>query len=718
MNWIILKFNSSLSPMVCRIQYRRILWILFLAIIYSQSLFSQIWSNIGTGGANDWVYATTVYNGNLIVGGKFTSIGGVSANHIAKWNGTSWQPLGAGLNGKVNALMVYNGNLYAGGEFTMSGSTTVNYIAKWNGTQWKDDLGDMNNIVTSLAVYNNMLYVGGYFTSADGTPANYIAKTNGDNWFTVGAGVGGTQGQIMALGVYNNQLIAGGFFTTAGGSPASHIASWNGSTWSPVGTGISGIVYALTTYNGNLIAGGLFTAAGGNSANHIASWNGSTWSPLGIGMSGTYYQYVLTLGTYNNNLIAGGYFTHAGGVLTNGIASWNGSTWSSLSTGLTYPANVYGAHAQCLYENNLVVGGLFTNAGGTSAAYLAMWNAPLYPLNASVSGSNATCANSFDGTVNLTVSGGTPPYTYYWSDGSITEDLLGVEADTYSVTVTDSAGISVSASYTVGVSYPVAIPTITASGPTSFCTGDSVTLSTGVYSSYLWSTGDTTSSITVNTTDSYSVQVMNAYGCAEVSQPVSVFSNPCQTILQLKLFIEGYYNGSSTMVPVLFNEGINGSLLTDVDDILVELHSSVAPYGLVDSQTVRLHSDGTAICNFQPLSGSYYIGIRHRNAIYTWSSQPVLFNAVAVSYDFTDSASHAFGNNMIQVELGVWALFTGDVFSDENIDLLDISQVEGDVSSFQYGYLSTDLNGDGNVDLLDIPIIENNIGNFIYSAHP
>ena len=76
---------------------------------------------------NDWVYATTIYNGNLIVGGKFTSAGGVSANHIASWDGASWSPLGEGVNGKVNALIVYNGNLVVAGEFTSAGGMEVNY---------------------------------------------------------------------------------------------------------------------------------------------------------------------------------------------------------------------------------------------------------------------------------------------------------------------------------------------------------------------------------------------------------------------------------------------------------------------------------------------------------------------------------------------------------------------------------------------------------------
>ena len=60
-----------------------------------------------------------VYNGELYAGGNLTTAGGVSANYIAKWNGTSWQPVGGGMGsyGYVYALCVYSSELYAGGYF-------------------------------------------------------------------------------------------------------------------------------------------------------------------------------------------------------------------------------------------------------------------------------------------------------------------------------------------------------------------------------------------------------------------------------------------------------------------------------------------------------------------------------------------------------------------------------------------------------------------------
>lgn len=72
--------------------------------------------------------------GNLYAGGCFTQAGGVSANGVAKWDGTSWSPLGSGMGGDVWALALDGvGNLYAGGNFTQAGGKSSSYIARWNG---------------------------------------------------------------------------------------------------------------------------------------------------------------------------------------------------------------------------------------------------------------------------------------------------------------------------------------------------------------------------------------------------------------------------------------------------------------------------------------------------------------------------------------------------------------------------------------------------------
>ena len=70
---------------------------------------------------NNNVSALVVSGTNLYAGGYFTTAGGVTANFIAKWDGSSWSALGSGMNYWVSALAVSGTNLYAGGLFTTAG---------------------------------------------------------------------------------------------------------------------------------------------------------------------------------------------------------------------------------------------------------------------------------------------------------------------------------------------------------------------------------------------------------------------------------------------------------------------------------------------------------------------------------------------------------------------------------------------------------------------
>jgi len=192
-------------------------------------------------------------------------------------------------------------------------------------------------------------------------------------------------------------------------------------------------------------------------------------------------------------------------------------------------------------------------------------------------------------------------------------------------------------------------------------------------------------------------------------------ANPVST-LNIKVFLQGYMNVSNQMVSVLQNQGV-GSNNQQVDSIEIELVDPITLMPVVTLQTI-LMTDGTATCTFPALNASYYILVKHRNTLLTWSATPVLINAQPVFYDFTTSANKAYGDNQVEITPTIFAYYSGDLNSDENIDLLDLGLLEADISNFQFGYLSTDINGDGNVDLLDVISVESNITNFVFSSHP
>ncbi len=292
------------------------------------------WSALGLG--MDYAVEALAFSsdGSVYASGAFlTAINNdgvpVTVNGIAKWDGSQWSPLGAGVTGGVDgyffvdALAISGTNLYAGGYFSAMGGVSANYIARWNGSAWSAVGSGMDDIVHTLTFFGGNLYAGGSFTRAGRKPALYIAQWNGSSWSALG---GGLDYGVNGLAVSGTNLYVGGNFNNAfntGGAtvPAHYVARWNGSAWSAVGTGMNNTVDAVAVAGDTLYVGGIFTTAGGVSANNIAQWDGSTWSALGSGTAPVNGGGdVRSLATSGTELYAGGNFTMAGGVSANHIA--------------------------------------------------------------------------------------------------------------------------------------------------------------------------------------------------------------------------------------------------------------------------------------------------------------------------------------------------------------------------------------------------------------
>ncbi len=131
------------------------------------------------------------------------------------------------------------------------------------------------------------------------------------------------------------------------------------------------------------------------------------------------------------------------------------------------------------------------------------------------------------GNVVLHLSGFT---SYAWSTTATTDSITVTTSGTYSVTVTSGSGCTGTTSQVVNV-FNIPAPVLTATGPTIFCVGGSVSIDAGVYASYTWSSTETVQAITVTTSGLYSVTITDANGCtASATQSVTVNANPTNTI--------------------------------------------------------------------------------------------------------------------------------------------------------------------------------------------
>jgi hypothetical protein len=172
------------------------------------------------------------------------------------------------------------------------------------------------------------------------------------------------------------------------------------------------------------------------------------------------------------------------------------------------------------------IGLTVTNAAGCSASAapitITAISAPVASITAS--GSTTICSGS---TVVLTAS---PASAYLWNNGQTSQSINVSAAGTYSVQTSANGCSSISAPTVVQVN---ALPSsvVSASGPLTFCQGGAVVLTAAPASSYLWSNGATTASISVTTSGNYDVQ-LNANGCSVQSAPttVSVLALPSVTI--------------------------------------------------------------------------------------------------------------------------------------------------------------------------------------------
>jgi hypothetical protein len=209
----------------------------------------------------------------------------------------------------------------------------------------------------------------------------------------------------------------------------------------------------------------------------------------------------------------------------------------------------------------------------------------------------------------------------------------------------------------------------------------------------------------------------NGFEGSAFAQKETIIIGATDKTLNLTFFIEGLFNGAG------LNKAQNASgdqfTGTIADTTTIEIHSSDPPYALVyNINNVSLNTDGTCSMTIPAsYNNSYYIAVKHRNTIQTWSSNAIAFTGTTISYNFTDSDSKAFGNNQ-KLLSGYYCFYAGDANIDGSVDGLDMIDVDNQSTAFASGYLAEDINGDGSVDALDMILLDNNATMFVSSILP
>jgi hypothetical protein len=183
-----------------------------------------------------------------------------------------------------------------------------------------------------------------------------------------------------------------------------------------------------------------------------------------------------------------------------------------------------------------------------------------------------------------------------------------------------------------------------------------------------------------------------------------------QKTLMLTLWLEGLWNGSN--LNKAQDENGDHFIENKADDINVLLYNATNYQLVYSSEDNSLSTMGKVELTLQPnYSATYYLAITHRNHLETWSSNPVSFAGDTIAYDFTTSATKAYGDNQKQVSQGKFAIMVGDVNQDGVVDISDLVAMDADLTTGTVAYIVYDLNGDGVVDISDLVKIDENLTN-------
>jgi hypothetical protein len=215
----------------------------------------------------------------------------------------------------------------------------------------------------------------------------------------------------------------------------------------------------------------------------------------------------------------------------------------------------------------------------------------------------------------------------------------------------------------------------------------------------------------------YRAVVQNGNCASMFSEPATVIVEPVTRTIKLTLLLEGLFNPSTGNMNKAQDENGDEFPGSVADEIKVMIARAESPYSVCHSfENADLNQDGSCTVTV-PRAGYYYLVIRHRNSIETWSAEPVYSSTDTISYDFTAAASRAFGGNLKEIS-GKWVIYGGDVNQDGIVDAGDMNPVDNFSTAVTFGYVPEDANGDGIVDSGDMNLVDNNATAVVFVMNP
>ena len=287
--------------------------------------------DIGTGFDGSVTSSQLQSDGKILIGGGFRFYNDTNTNYIARLNqngtiDTSFN-IGDAFNGFVRTIHTQpNGNILIGGDFTTYDGTLTNGIIRLNPDGTKDTFFDVgtglnNSPLIFKTQTNGKILIGGTFTTYNGTSSNYLIRLNSDgsidNTFNIGTGFNDVVWDIEVLS--DGKIIVSGDFTSYSGVTCNRLIRLNtdgtiDNTFN-IGTGFnSGVFDVEITSNNMIILGGQFGQYNGTPSNGIIRLNsdGSVDNTLNIGLGFDSTVWGIKVQTDNKIIVFGGFTSYNG----------------------------------------------------------------------------------------------------------------------------------------------------------------------------------------------------------------------------------------------------------------------------------------------------------------------------------------------------------------------------------------------------------------------
>lgn len=273
---------------------------------------------------NGTVWCLVAANQNrLLIGGAFTAVGGVTRNRTAFLEPDGFlHSIHLSANNTVRSMTVQrDGRVLAGGDFTQIASATRNRLARFNADLTLETAfnPNVNDIVRTISVMpDEKIMVGGSFTSVSGQQRLRLARLNADGTLDAGFTMNASDVVFATLPLWEGGLLVCGTFSTLGGAPRPWIARLHtdGSLDEAFQPGCDSLIYsAVQQMDGKILLGGQFTQLGGQAVSRLGRLNPDGSLDTTFSASASDIVFALMLDDAGR-IWAGGDFT-----LVNGVAS-------------------------------------------------------------------------------------------------------------------------------------------------------------------------------------------------------------------------------------------------------------------------------------------------------------------------------------------------------------------------------------------------------------